>query len=109
MALPQSQFLFTEEEYLGIERESLERHEFIDGHMILMAGESDEHGAICLSIGSELRSQLKGSKCQARTRNMKVRSGPVPKSKRYPKGFFSYPDVLVYCGEPKFHDEYHDV
>jgi Uma2 family endonuclease len=109
MALPQSEFFFTVEEYLTIERESLERHEYIDGHMILMAGESDEHNAICLNLGAELRDQLKGSPCQARTQNMKVRSGAAPKLKRQPKNFFSYPDVLVYCGEPKFHDEHRDV
>ncbi len=74
-----------------------------------MAGESDEHAAICLNIGAELRNQLRGSDCKARTQNMKVRSGPTPEFKRFPRDFFSYPDVLVYCGAPVFHDEHRDV
>jgi len=47
MAVPQSQFLVTEEEYLAMERASEERHEYIDGYVFAMAGESIEHGDIC--------------------------------------------------------------
>ena len=40
---------------------------------------------------------------------MKVRSGPEPKSRDETKGLYSYPDLVVICGEPQFHDEYRDV
>lgn len=109
MALPQSKIFYTVEEYLAFERQAEERHEYIDGYLYKMAGESDEHLAICLNIGAELRNQLRRSACKARTQNMKVRSGPTPEFKRFPRDFFSYPDVLVYCGAPVFHDEHRDV
>jgi Uma2 family endonuclease len=109
MATPQSRIYFTEEEYLAIERSSEERHEYIDGRIFAMAGESDQHGEICVNLIGELRSQLKGKPCRARAQNTKVRSGPEPKPSQNPEGFYSYPDALVVCGERKFHDKYRDV
>jgi len=103
MATPQSRIYFTEVEYLAIERSSEERHEYIDGRIFAMAGESDQHGEICVNLVGELRSQLKGKPCRARTQNTKVRSGPEPKPSQNPEGFYSYPEVLVVCGERKFH------
>jgi Uma2 family endonuclease len=52
---------------------------------------------------------LSGKPCRARSQNTKVRSGPEPKPSQNPEGFYSYPDVLVVCGERKFHDKYQDV
>ena len=40
---------------------------------------------------------------------MKVRSGPTPKRGYTTKGLFSYPDLLVVCGELKLQDEHRDV
>ncbi len=109
MARPQSKIIYTVEEYLALERQSEERHLYIDGQILAMAGETDEHNAICVNLTGEIREKLKDTKCQVRAQNMKVRSGPVPKIKRLPKDFFSYPDVLVVCGSPIFHDEFRDV
>ena len=97
MATPQSRIYFTEEEYLAIERASEERHEYVDGRIFAMAGESDEHGEICVNLTGELRAQLKGKPCRVRALNTKVRSGPEPKPSQSPEGFYSYPDVLVVC------------
>jgi Uma2 family endonuclease len=74
-----------------------------------MAGESPEHGAICTNLSGILYSQLRGSPCQAFSKDTKVRSGPAPRPGRTPKGLYSYPDLLVVCGELKFHDEHRDV
>jgi Uma2 family endonuclease len=97
------------EEYLALERESDERHEYLDGEIYAMAGESPVHGTICTNLVIELGNQLKGTPCQVFTKDMKVRSGPEPKPLQTPKGLYSYPDLLVVCGEMKFHDEYQDV
>jgi len=109
MATPQSRILFTEEEYLAIERASEERHEYADGRIFAMAGESDEHGDIWFNFATELRNRLKGTACRVRAQNTKVRSGPEPKMPHQKAGFYSYPDALVVCGERKFHDQYRDV
>ena len=65
MSLPQKQIRYTEDQYLLIERESEERHEYLDGQIYAMAGESPEHGAICTNLTGETRAQLKGTRCQA--------------------------------------------
>jgi len=38
-----------------------------------------------------------------------VLSGPEPKPSQNPEGFYSYHDVLVVCGERKFHDKHREV
>lgn len=109
MALPESEISLTVDEYLALERKSEERHEYLDGFIFDMAGESPEHGTICTNIVAEIRNQLKGSRCQAWSKDFKVRSGPAAKKGRRTKGLYSYPDLVIFCGEPVFHDEHRDV
>ncbi|MGH9769998.1 MAG: Uma2 family endonuclease [Blastocatellia bacterium] len=109
MALPQSHILYTVEEYLEMDRQSEERHVYLDGYVWGMAGESVEHGDIVVNLTSIVAAQLRDTPCRARVSNPRVRSGPAPDSKRRKKGLYSYPDVLIVCGEMQFHDEYRDV
>jgi Uma2 family endonuclease len=109
MSLRHSHSQYTVEEYLALERGSDERHEFLDGDVYLMAGERPDHGTICTNISGQLYGQLRGKPCQVFSKDMKVRSGPEPKSRYEVKGLYSYPDLVVVCGEPRFHDEYKDV
>ncbi len=46
MRLPKTSALITVDEYFAIERFSEERHEYLDGDIYSMAGESGEHGHI---------------------------------------------------------------
>ncbi len=109
MGLAQKVLLYTEEEYLALEREADERHEYIEGNIYAMAGESLSHGFITINLGSEFRAQLKGRERASLSPNMNVRSGPDPKFSRTTKGFFSYADLMVFCGKPLIHDEFRDV
>jgi Uma2 family endonuclease len=109
MSLPQAQIRYTEDQYLSMERESKERHEYLDGQIFAMAGESPQHGDICTNLTGELRNQLKGTPCRLWTKDSKVRSGPLPKRRHSIKGLYSYPDAVIVCGEPQFLDEYEDV
>ncbi|MFL6278266.1 MAG: Uma2 family endonuclease [Blastocatellia bacterium] len=109
MSLPHSQPRYTVEEYLALERAAEARHEFLDGQVYLMAGESLEHGTICTNLSGQLYNQLRGKPCQVFSKDMKVRSGPEPKSRYESKGLYSYPDLVVVCGEARFHDEHRDV
>lgn len=108
MSVAHSLLLYTVEQYLALERESDERQEYLDGQIYAMAGESPEHGTICTNLTMLLASQLRGGPCQAWSKDMKVRSGPTP-SARPTRGLYSYPDLVVVCGEPEFHDDYRDV
>jgi Uma2 family endonuclease len=104
MSLPRSEITYSVEEYLALERESEERHEYLDGEIYEMAGESPQHGAICMNLSRIVSTQLLGTPCQAFSKDTKIRSGPAIQRSRAPKGLFSYPDLVVVCGEMKFHD-----
>lgn len=111
MATAQTQLqkkLYTVAEYLEFERLAEERHEFIDGEIHAMAGESPKHSSVNFNLIAEVAIQIKGKSCQGFSPNMKVRSGEqtAPHSS---KGLFSYPDLTVVCGEPQFHDQVGDV
>ena len=109
MRLSHAHLRYTVEEYLALERASEERHEYLDGQIYAMAGESPEHGDICANLVIEVGAQLRGRPCRVWTKDTKVRSGPIPQTRRIFRGLFSYPDLVIVCGEPQFHDAYRDV
>lgn len=109
MSLPQTMARYTVEEYLALERQSEERHEYIDGQIYAMAGESNEHADITVNLVGELRSQLKDTPCRVWTKDSKVLSGPAIRSCKSIKGLFSYPDIVGVCGEPRFLDDHRDL
>jgi Uma2 family endonuclease len=74
MALPRSP-LYSVAEYLARERESVGRHEYLDGQIYDMADESLQHSQICINLAGEVRNLLKGRECQALSPNMKVKTG----------------------------------
>lgn len=109
MSLPLSETLYTVDEYLQMERASDERHEYFDGYVYAMAGESDAHGDICMNLSWSIGLQLRGTDCRGRIANTKVLSGPTPLLPRSRKGMFSYPDFFVIGGKVEHHDAHEDV
>lgn len=101
MTLAKTYPIFTVEEYLDFERFAESRHEFLDGTVYAMAGESPAHSTICFNLYATVGNQLRGKRCRGFSPNMKVATGN--------KGLFSYPDLAIVCGEPIFHDEKQDV
>jgi Uma2 family endonuclease len=53
-----SKQICTVEEYLALERETHEKHEFYKGELFAMAGGSPNHTTICMNISSELHQRL---------------------------------------------------
>lgn len=101
---------YTVAEYLEMERAAFERSEYINGEIFAMAGESNRHGIVSVNLTSEIHRQLKGTDCQLRAKDTKIASNILPEKKQYSmKGMFSYPDLVVICGEPEYHDEHKDV
>src|SRR5688572_9772274 len=84
------------DEYLALERKAEIRSEYLDGDMVAMSGGSREHNLIVTNIVSELRTQLKGRPCEVYPSNMRVKVSVT--------GLYTYPDVVVVCGEPRFED-----
>jgi Uma2 family endonuclease len=106
-SLPQTQLLYTPEEYLASERDAFERHEWLDGMFYAMAGESPQHSLICSNANASLNLQLRGRPCAVYSPNMKVYSR-LPSDVGV-KGLFAYPDTAVVCGVARFHDEHRHV
>lgn len=97
-ALPKKKYI-SPEEYLAAERKSLERHEYFDGEIFLMAGSSNKHNLITSNVIISLGSQLKKRDCRVYPPDMRVY---IPKT-----GLYTYPDVLVVCGKPEFLPDAH--
>jgi|SRR5438445_10238990 len=109
LATAESKGSYTLNQYLALERSSEKRHYYVDGKIYAMAGESPAHADISVNIVVSLASQLKGTPCRVRTKDTKVCSGPILSAGETTRGLFSYPDVLVICGEPEYHDALKDV
>jgi Uma2 family endonuclease len=107
MGLPKT--ILTEDEYLAFERAAEERHIYVDGQTYAMAGESGAHSDIITNTAYSLVDQLGDGPCRVRIKDTKVRSGPLPKSPRRQAGLYSYPDIVVICGEPQYLDDFQDV
>src|SRR5207245_1493978 len=99
----------TVDDYLTMERQAKERHIYLDGEIFAMAGESPAHGDISANLLASVVMQLKRTPCRARTKDTKVRSGLAPMSGHGTKGLFSYPDIVVICGEVEYHDAHKDI
>lgn len=107
MSLPQSQSIATAEEYLEFERAAFERHEWLDGLIYEMAGESPQHSLISANVIISLGTQLRGKPCAVFSPNMKVYARLSTDVGL--KGLFAYPDCTIVCGPPMFHDKHRDV
>jgi Uma2 family endonuclease len=106
LAPPLQPYRFTVEEYLTFERAADECHEYLDGVIYAMAGESPDHGRICMNLTATLVPQLRGSACEAFSKDMKVCCGPYRAHTR--EGLYAYPDLVV-CGAIQFHSQAQDV
>ena len=84
----------TEEEYLARELRGVERHEFVNGEMIAMAGGTPRHSLIGTNVASALRDRLMG-RCLVFNSDLRIH---VPST-----GLYTYPDVSVVCGSVELH------
>lgn len=91
----------TPEDYLALERESEQKHEYLNGEIFAMVGASKAHNLIVTNLVAELRQQLKKRPCRVYSNDMRVKVGP--------SGLYTYPDVVVACGEDRFDDEHRDT
>ncbi|MEO6725134.1 MAG: Uma2 family endonuclease [Blastocatellia bacterium] len=101
MATPQARLFVSPEEYLRREREAEERHEYDNGRIYAMAGESPNHSRVCVNVTSEARVRLKGKPCEAFSSNMKVCVSVA--------GKYYYPDLSIVCGQASYHDKERDA
>lgn len=88
---------YTPEEYLELEENTEERHEYRDGAIIPMTRGTTNHNEISLNLASHLKFSL-------RKRNYRVYMGDVklwiPRHRIY-----TYPDVMAISGDPIYADQ----
>lgn len=80
-------------EYLAMEQEAFEKHEYYKGEVIAMAGATETHNRISRNLITEIGSYLKGKSCEVFGSDMRVTT-PLFDS-------YMYPDVMIVCGDPE--------
>jgi len=100
--MPQlAESLITPADYLARERRSEVRSEYLNGRVYAMSGASREHNRITINLSAMLHSRLKGKPCEPFSGDLRVKVSPT--------GLYTYPDVIVACGESRFEDEHVDT
>lgn len=88
--------VYTPKEYLGLELEAENRHEFINGEIIQMAGGTTKHNVITGNIYVILRLAVKGNNIPVYIENVRLWIPAV--------NVFTYPDVMILAGEPIYYE-----
>jgi Uma2 family endonuclease len=89
------------EQYLEMERAAEFRSEYYDGRIYAMAGGSWGHAVIIGNLVRALGNALVKRPCSVTSSDMRLRVSPT--------GLYTYPDVMVICGEPEFVDQRTDT
>ena len=88
-------------DYLSMERNSSEKHEFVFGEIFAMTGASARHVEIVGNIAGDLRNQLRQRPCRVYSTDLRI---CVDSNHRY-----TYPDVVAICNQPQFLDDMLDT
>jgi Uma2 family endonuclease len=79
------------EEYLAMEKESIEKHEYFQGEIFDRAGAGPRHNVIFSNLFGELAQRLKGKPCKPYGSDMRIH---ITKN-----SLFTYPDISIICGD----------
>ena len=95
--------LYTAAEYLELEYDADERHQWMDGvitrmgDIVGMAGGTHDHSLIIANVIREVGNRLKGTPCRVYDANLRVRDRRTT--------VYTYPDATVICGPAEFDPE----
>lgn len=101
MALADQKKLYTQEEYLAMERKAEGKSEYFNGEVFAMGGASRKHNIITVNLVTFLRDKLKSKGCRPYANDMRVH---IPGTT-----FYTYPDIAVVCGQEEFLDNEFDT
>ncbi len=85
---------YTIEEYLEMEELATEKHEYYQGEIFAMSGAAHPHNTVVRNIYFYLGKLLEGKPCQPWGSDTGIH---IEKNT-----LFTYPDISIICGEPKF-------
>ncbi len=89
------------QEYLSLEREAEAKSEYFQGNIYALAGATPRHTAIVANLLYLLVGQFKGKPCMAHGSDLRVQVSPT--------GLYTYPDIVVICGNAEFEDRHEDT
>jgi Uma2 family endonuclease len=95
MSTPASERL-TEQEYLARERQAETKSDYLAGQVFALAGATERHILISGNIFAALHGQLRGRPCRIYASDLRVKAERAD--------YYTYPDIVVVCGEPRFED-----
>src|SRR5436190_10717366 len=91
----------TPEQYLEIERKAEYKSEYFRGEMFAMAGGTLAHSLLVGNVMGNLWPRARARSCRTCNSDMRVH---IPAT-----GLYTYPDVIVVCGEPQLLDGRNDT
>ena len=85
---------FTQEEYAMLEEKADYKSQYVGGEIFAMAGAQPAHLEIAYNLAGMLYVRFRGRPCRAYGSDAKVRvrAGEL----------WTYPDLVAFCGEPRF-------
>lgn len=92
---------YSPQQYLAIERDAQQKHEYLNGEIFAMVGASERHNLIAVNLVASIYSQLRGTPCKVYSTDMRLKVSAT--------GLYTYPDVIALCGEAHFDDEQRDT
>ena len=92
---------FTIEEYLKMEREAEQKHEYFEGEIFAMSGAGERHNVIFSNLFGELAYKLKGNPCRPYGSDLRIH---IPENT-----LFTYPDISIICRDIVTDDKDNDT
>src|SRR5947209_20455661 len=91
----------TPEQYLAMERAAEFKSEYFEGQVYAMAGGTIPHAHLIANVTIALGQGLRGGPCIVLSSDAKLRVSH--------EGLYTYPDLMVVCGEAKYADNQKDT
>lgn len=91
----------TQQQYLACERAASHKSEYFRGTAFARSGASPTHVLIVSNVVASLHGQLRHGPCSVYSTDLRVKVSA--------SGLYTYPDVVVICGETEFDDEHRDT
>ena len=91
----------TPEQYLTLERTAAYKSEYFRGEVFAMAGASPTHVLVVSNMVAALHGQLRRRPCTVYSTDLRV--------KVEASGLYTYPDIVVVCGDLQFDDDHQDT
>ncbi len=79
------------EDYLAMELNAPEKHEYFEGCVYAMAGATEDHDTITGNLFSDIQNFIKGNGCRAHGSDIRI---TTPHFESY-----MYPDISIICGK----------